>query len=147
VIDDVRRARRPPRPSDPSQNQWLRGRVWDVITTCWDAKPERRCELSVMHHIFSTPSSQDLLLGFPPAGCKNLIRLAEEFYYTFLVHPLDPALRATLGAMQEYISNVMSRDGHSPPTLSSVDAAALSKRLNEVSFPTKCSSASKASSG
>ena len=135
VIDDVRRARRPPRPSDPSQNQWLRDRVWDMIKTCWDEKPERRCELFVMRRVFSTPSSHDLFVGFPPAGCKNLIRLAEEIFYTFLVHPLDPGLRATLGAMQEYISNVMSKDGPSPPTLSSADAAALSKRLNEVSFP------------
>jgi hypothetical protein len=50
---------RPSRPTDPSQNQWLQDPVWDMIVTCWSAKPEQRCELSVMHRIFSTSSLRD----------------------------------------------------------------------------------------
>ena len=135
VIDDVSHIRRPPRPSGPSQNEWLQDRIWDVIKICWDEKPDRRCELFVMHYVFSMPSSQDLLVGFPPAGHKNLIRPAEELLYSFLIHPLHPGLRATLRTVQEYISNVMLRGGPSPQILSSVDAVALTKRLNGVFFP------------
>jgi hypothetical protein len=88
-----------------------------------------------MHHIFSTPSCQNLLAEFPPVGRKNLIRLAEELLSTFLALPLELGARATLRTIHEYIYNVISRDGASPTILSSVEAAALTERLNKVSFP------------
>ena len=55
----LRRGKRPSRPTDPTQNQWLYDPVWDVITTCWSDKPKRRCELSVVHHVFSTSGLQN----------------------------------------------------------------------------------------
>lgn len=48
--------RRPPRPTDPSQNRWLPNHVWDTITTCWSYDLKLRCELSVLCHVFSTSS-------------------------------------------------------------------------------------------
>ena len=59
VIACITRGKKPSRPTDPTQNQWLHDPVWDVITTCWSGKPKRRCELSVVHHVFSTPSLQN----------------------------------------------------------------------------------------
>ena len=59
IIRSITRGERPSRPRDPSQTQWLPDRVWGVITTGWSDKPERRCELSVMHHLFSTTSPQE----------------------------------------------------------------------------------------
>ena len=53
---DFKLGARPLRPTDPSQNRWLQDRVWNVITTCWDHDPGRRCELSVVCQVFSTPS-------------------------------------------------------------------------------------------
>ena len=53
---DIKLGARPLRPTDPSQNRWLQDRVWNVITTCWDHDPGRRCELSVVCQVFSTPS-------------------------------------------------------------------------------------------
>jgi hypothetical protein len=54
----IRRGERPSRPTDPTQNRWLDDPVWDVITTCWSDKPNQRCELSVVHRVFSTSSLQ-----------------------------------------------------------------------------------------
>ena len=88
-----------------------------------------------MHHVFSTPSPPDALAEFPPVGRKNLIRLAEELLYTFLVLPLDPHQRATLKAVQEYISNVVSRDGGSPTILSSAEVAVFTETRREVFLP------------
>jgi hypothetical protein len=59
VIPCIRRGEKPSRPTDPTQNRWLHDPVWDMITTCWSDKLRRRCELPVMHHVFSTPSSQN----------------------------------------------------------------------------------------
>jgi hypothetical protein len=53
VIANIRLGKRPPRPTDPSQNQWLQDRIWDTITTCWSDKPEQRYELSVVYRVFS----------------------------------------------------------------------------------------------
>ena len=50
----IHTGKRPSRPKDPSQSRWLPGPVWDVITTGWSYKPEKRCELSVMNGVFST---------------------------------------------------------------------------------------------
>ena len=96
LITHIRCGKRPSRPTDPSQNRWLQDRVWDTITTCWSNEPQQRCELSVVHHIFSTPGPQDALAEFPPVGRENLIRLAEELLYMFLVLPIDPGERAIL---------------------------------------------------
>ena len=90
-----------------------------------------------MHHVLSTPSLQDVLVEFPPVGPKNLVRLAEELLYTFQILPLDPDELTTLRTMQEYISNVISRDGTSPPSLSSAEAAAETETFDKVPFPRK----------
>lgn len=47
---------RPSRPPDLIQGKWLQDPVWNVITTGWSEKPEQRCELPVMHHIFLASS-------------------------------------------------------------------------------------------
>ena len=130
MITDIRDGKRPFRPTDPSQNQWLQDRIWDTITTCWNDEPERRCELSVVHHILSTPSPWDTLAEFPPVSHKNLIVLAEELLYMFLILPLDPGERAMLRKMQRYISDAISRDG--PSTSSSAEVG---ETFHEVSFP------------
>ena len=59
VIACIVGGKRPSRPTDPTQNQWLHGPVWDVIATCWSDKPKRRCKLSVVHHVFSTSAPQN----------------------------------------------------------------------------------------
>jgi hypothetical protein len=110
MIADIRDGERPSRPTDPSQNQWLQDHIWDTITTCWNNKPEQRCELSVVHHILSMPSSQGTLVEFPPVSRKNLIVLVEELLYMFLILPLDPGERAMLRKIQRCISNMISRD-------------------------------------
>jgi hypothetical protein len=135
LIADIRRGKRPSRPTDPSQNQWLQDRVWDTIVTCWSDKPEQRCELSIVYHIFSTPNCQDALVEFPPVGRENLIRLAEELLYTFLTLALDPGKRATLQTMQEHISKVVSGGGTSPASVSPVEAEALAVTFRKVLFP------------
>jgi hypothetical protein len=84
-----------------------------------------------MCHGFTMFSPQNLLVEFPPIGHKNLIRLAEELSYTFLILPLDPGVLARLTAAQRYISNVILADRNSPLNLSSVDAEAFHK----VPFP------------
>jgi hypothetical protein len=135
MITHIKSGQRPPRPLDPTQNQWSHDRVWDTITTCWSEKPQRRCELSVMSHVFSTPRRQDLLVELPPAGRKNLVPLAEELLYTFLILPLDPGERATLRKTQEYIYKVISSDRTSTTVLSPAEAAAWGGTFLKVSFP------------
>jgi hypothetical protein len=147
VVNEIRRGNRPLRPTDPSPNRWLQDRVWDMITTCWSEEREKRCELPVIHHVFSTPSPQDPLLELPPVGRENLIRLAEELLYMFLVLPLDPGQRAVLRTVQEYISDVISGDGPSPTTFSSADATALVETFHTVCFPLSFCSVSDASGG
>ena len=134
LIAHIKHGWRPSRPTDPRRNQWLQDRVWDTITTCWSNKPYHRCGLSVVHHIFSTPSPPDLLVEFPPVGRKNLTRLAEELLYTLLVLPLDPGRRSRLRIAQECIYNVVSRDETSPMSLSSVEVAALAEIFKKVFF-------------
>ena len=48
----VRGGRRPSRPRNPSQRQWLPDHVWDVIRIGWGYKPEMRCDLFVMEAVF-----------------------------------------------------------------------------------------------
>jgi hypothetical protein len=136
---DIIHGKRPARPTDPGQNRWLQDRIWGMITTCWGGEPEKRCELDIIHHVFSTPSPQDPLTEFLPAGRENLIRLAEELLYMFLVLPLDPSQRTTLRRVQEYISSVMSKDEASPAILSSIDATALAETFRKVSSPSSIS--------
>jgi hypothetical protein len=87
-----------------------------------------------MHRIFFMPSYQDLLVQYPPVSRKDLIRLAEELLYTFLILPLDLDDLATLRTMQEYISNAMSISGTSPPSLSSAETTVLAERFHQVPF-------------
>jgi hypothetical protein len=135
LITHIKSGRRPPRPVDQSQNQWLQDRVWEMITTSWSGKPQQRCELSVMHRVLSTPSRHDLLLELPPVSRKNLLLLAGELLYTFLILPLDPGERATLRKTQEYISKAISRDRTSISSLSPKEATALGGTFREVAFP------------
>lgn len=132
MINDIRYGKLPSRPMDPSQNQWLYDQIWDTITICWSG-PLRRCELSVVYHIFSTPSPQDLLVEFPPVGRKNLVLLAEELWYIFLILPLDTDQLSTLRPMLEYIYNAVSRNGTSQ-TISSSAEAALAESFCKVTF-------------
>jgi hypothetical protein len=134
MVNDIIHGKRPPRPTDPTQNRWLQDHVWGMITTCWSKKPEQRCELSVVYRVFSTPSPKDLLAEFPLVGRENCIRLTEELLYMFLVLPLDPSQRTTLRRVQQYVSDVMSRDRTSPRTLSSAGATALTETFHTVSF-------------
>jgi len=59
IIASIRSRQRPSRPRDPSQNRLLQRRVWRVITTGWIHEPEKRCELSNMHRVFSTSTQWD----------------------------------------------------------------------------------------
>ena len=135
VINNIRRAKQPGRPTDPSQNKWMQDHIWDTITTCWNKEPAYRCELSVLHHVFSMPSFQDVLVESPPVGRKNLSRLVDELLYTLLILPLGPGQRATLRAVQRYMSDVISRDGASLTILSSAEAKSLAEKFCKVSFP------------
>ena len=47
---------RPPRPTGQRQKQWLQDPVWNASEAGWGHKPERRCRLSVMHHVFLASS-------------------------------------------------------------------------------------------
>ena len=134
VPQDLGRPKLPSRPTDPSQNRWLRDRVWDMIATCWNEEPRLRCELSVMRRVFSMPGPRDALVEFPPVGHKNLTRLTEELPYTFLIHPLRSSELATLKAVQDYISNAVLKSGVSPTVSPSVETAALAERFYKVSF-------------
>ena len=85
-----------------------------------------------MYYAFSTPAPQDLLVEFPPVGRKNLLRLAEELLYTFLALPLDPHQRVTLGLVQKYISDVISRGGSSltiPPSAKAVAVMGIFRKV------------------
>ena len=134
MINNIRRAKRPLRPTNPVQNRWLQDHIWDAITTCWNNEPAYRCELSVLCHVFSTPSFRDFLVEFSPAGRRSLDRLAEELLYTFLILPLGPGQRATLRTVQRYMSDVILRDG-APTISSSAEAEALAERFSKVPFP------------
>ena len=134
-VNDIAAGNRPPRPTDPSKKRWLNDRIWDVITTCWDDRPQWRCELSVVYYAFSTPNRLDAQDEFPPVNHKNLLRLEEELLHVFLVLPLGPHQRTTLREVHEYISNVISKDSASPTISSSAKAAAFIKTRREVSLP------------
>jgi len=54
MLARIHAGERPSRPKNPRWNRRLQRPVWDVITTGWSHKPDERCELSVMHHVFST---------------------------------------------------------------------------------------------
>ena len=66
VIADIASRKRPPYPTDPSQNQWLQDPVWDTITACWSHKPELRPKLSVVYRVFlryGRQEARDVELG------------------------------------------------------------------------------------
>jgi hypothetical protein len=134
-VNDITDGKRPPCPTDSSQNGWLNDRIWDVITTSWNGKPQWRCGLPVVCYAFSAPNRKDALVEFPPVGRRNLLRLVEELLYMFLALPLDPHQRTGLGTVQEYISNVISRGGSSLTTLPLVKPAAPMKTFPKVCFP------------
>jgi hypothetical protein len=73
VIADIRSGKRPSRPTDPSQNQWLQDCIWDTITTCWNDEPKQRYELSVVYRVFSGYSLQDALGNFNTHNDRNLM--------------------------------------------------------------------------
>ena len=131
-VNDITGGKRPARPTDPSQKRWLNDRIWDVITTSWDSKPQWRCELPVVYYAFLTPNRRDAQDEFPPVNRENLLRLAGELLHMFLVFPLDPRKRAILREVQEYIYNVISKDGASPAVLSSTKVAAFIRTRREV---------------
>jgi len=54
VASRIRSGGRPPRPRNQDANRWLRRRVWDMITTCWNKDPAKRWEVPAMREIFST---------------------------------------------------------------------------------------------
>jgi len=60
MIIEIHAGRRPSRPSDSSQNLWLQGPIWSVITIGWHNQPNQRCELPVMYRIFSLSSQKEV---------------------------------------------------------------------------------------
>jgi hypothetical protein len=134
LITDIRCGKRPSRLTDKSQNQWLQDRVCGVINTCWSDKPEQRYTLSVMHHIFLTPSRRDALVDFPPVGRENLIQLSKELLCMFPVPLLEADELAALRTTQKYIYNVVSSGGTSTG-LSPAEVAASAETFHKVSFP------------
>jgi hypothetical protein len=72
VVTDIRGGKRPSRPTDRSQNQWLPRPVWNVITTCWSTKPERRHELSVVYRVFSEYGRREALGNLHTRNGRNL---------------------------------------------------------------------------
>ena len=60
VYKDAKGGIWPPRPTDPSQSQWLRDPVWDVIKAGWHSEPEQRCELRFVYRVFLTSGQQEV---------------------------------------------------------------------------------------
>ena len=58
MVYNIKHGLRPPRPMDPSQNQWLQDPVWDAIMACWNRDPADRFKPSVVYNIFSMTSPQ-----------------------------------------------------------------------------------------
>jgi len=58
MITNVRAGKRPSRPTDSGQSQWLQDPVWDIITSGWHDRPEKRCQLSDLDSTFSLSSQQ-----------------------------------------------------------------------------------------
>ena len=54
----IHAGKRPSRPVNSSQSQWLQDPIWNVITTGWHDRPEQRCKLSAMYHTFLPPTQQ-----------------------------------------------------------------------------------------
>jgi len=73
IITYIRASKRPSRPIHPlwNRNQRLQRPVWDVISTGWSHKPEERCELSVMHHVFLVTSQQEQEVQDAKLGGSN----------------------------------------------------------------------------
>jgi len=53
VVSRIQSGGRPPRPRNQDVNRWLRRRVWDMITTCWNRDPAKRWEVPAIHLLFS----------------------------------------------------------------------------------------------
>ena len=59
IAQQILRGKRPSRPVDPRQNQWLQDPIWGVIVTGWRVKPERRCKLSAPYQEFLTAGQRE----------------------------------------------------------------------------------------
>ena len=95
VVADIVLGKRPPRPRDPSQNQWLQDPVWDTITACWSDKPEQRPKLSVVYDVF---------LKYGQRGVRNvepgrvLPRIASLFQF---LRNSEPEIERRVGEMDK----------------------------------------------
>jgi len=54
VTSRIQSGGRPLRPKNQDANRWLRRRVWDMITTCWNEDAAKRGEVPAMRELFST---------------------------------------------------------------------------------------------
>jgi len=61
VASRIRSGGRPLRPRNQDVNRWLRRRVWDMITTCWNKDPAKRWEVPAIRVLFSTLGPQEVL--------------------------------------------------------------------------------------
>jgi len=61
VTSKIKSGERPRRPRNQDANLWLRRRVWDMITTCWNEDPVKRWEVPAMRELFSTLGPQKVL--------------------------------------------------------------------------------------
>jgi len=50
----IRSGERPPRPRNQNASKWLRGGVWNMITTGWSEDPKKRWEVLAVCELFST---------------------------------------------------------------------------------------------
>jgi len=91
MITEIRTGKRPSRPIDSGQSRLLQDPVWNVITTGWHHKPNQRCKLSVMYHVFQPPS-QRRQLG------KILPRIAS--FFQFLQNP-ESTIQRQVNEMNE----------------------------------------------
>jgi len=60
IARDITGGKRPSRPTDPSQNQWLQDPVWNVITAGWRDVPKERCGLPDVYRAFLTAGQQEV---------------------------------------------------------------------------------------
>lgn len=63
IVGHITDGERPSRPMNPSQSRWLPDSVWEVIEVGWRHKSDQRCELSVLHHVFSTVGRREVQDG------------------------------------------------------------------------------------
>jgi hypothetical protein len=79
------------------------------------------------------------LVDFTELGSESLTRLGEDLLHAFFILHLNP-LRLAMAADRKYISSisdVISRDGTSPTSISPAEAAVLAETFGKVYFPFK----------